>query len=182
MYIPIILGTSREGRKSKFVADFMLAKVKAENIETEIIDTLDFIAIVDDAKKRDSFKNYFAEKIIKADALIIVSPEYNHSYPGELKMMMDLLFDEFDKKPVGMCGVSKGIFGGARMLEMLKLLCVSFNMRPINREVMYFRNINTLFTEDGKITDPIYETQAPKFINYLKNQADEYRSQNPFKA
>lgn len=58
----------------------------------------------------------------RADGLVIVSPEYNHGYPGEMKLMLDQLYKEYNRKPVGICGVSSGALGGARMVEQLRLI------------------------------------------------------------
>jgi NAD(P)H-dependent FMN reductase len=56
--------------------------------------------------------------------------EYNHSYPGELKMLLDMLFSQYAHKPVGICGVSSGAWGGTRMVEQLRLVCLAFHLGP----------------------------------------------------
>jgi len=53
----------------------------------------------------------------KADGFIVVFPEYNHGYPGELKLLWDMAYDEYNGKPVVMVGVSAGGLGGARGIE-----------------------------------------------------------------
>lgn len=58
-------------------------------------------------------------KIKAADAFILVAPEYNHSYSGSLKFMLDLNLKEYIHKPVGFVGVSKGPWGGTRVIESL---------------------------------------------------------------
>ncbi|MCD8484007.1 NAD(P)H-dependent oxidoreductase [Candidatus Woesebacteria bacterium] len=59
------------------------------------------------------------ETIANADAFVIVTPEYNHGYPGSLKYMLDLSLKEYIHKPVAFVGVSKGPFGGTRVIESL---------------------------------------------------------------
>jgi NAD(P)H-dependent FMN reductase len=110
MFIPIILGTARVGRQSEKAAKFMLQEMVKAGVESELIDVRDHRITATDKKLPES--EALAKIIIKADALIVVSPEYNHGYPGELKMMLDMLYDEYFHKPVGFCGVSIGIFGG----------------------------------------------------------------------
>ena len=98
--------------------------------------------------------------------MIIVSPEYNHGYPGELKMMLDLLYKEYAQKPIGFCGVSAGGLGGARVVEQLRLVSIEFHMIPI-REAMYFSSVQDLFEENGKIKDESYSPRITKFLNEL---------------
>ena len=56
---------------------------------------------------------------MRADGLVIVAPEYNHGYPGILKHALDTNLKEYIHKPVGLCGVSAGGFGGTRVIESL---------------------------------------------------------------
>src|SRR3990167_5465126 len=122
MYIPIILGTAREGNSSENPAKFMLKEVLALKIESEIIKVKDYlIGATQQYEESDGIKA-LSEKINKTDGLIIVVPEYNHGYPGELKLLLDNFYDEYARKPVGLCGVSKGALGGARVVEQLRLV------------------------------------------------------------
>ncbi len=92
MYIPIILGTARKDRQSERVAQFILRKTLVKNTESEILDVRDYRIEATDNTGQIPQAKKLAKKIKKAVALIIVSPEYNHSYPGELKMMLDVLY------------------------------------------------------------------------------------------
>jgi NAD(P)H-dependent FMN reductase len=66
----------------------------------------------------------FADKIVKADGVIVVTPEYNGGYPGSLKNAIDLLYSEWKRKPVGISTVSAGAFGGAQVGPSLAFLFV----------------------------------------------------------
>ena len=57
--------------------------------------------------------------IVNADGLVIVTPEYNHGYPGTLKAVLDLLLREYIHKAVAFVGVSAGPWGGTRVIEAL---------------------------------------------------------------
>jgi len=166
MYIPIILGTARQGRQSEKVANFMLQEVVKVGIESEIIDVRDYPTEVTDNTGNSEQAKKLAEKIKKADSLIVVSPEYNHGYPGELKMMLDLLYKEYFGKPVGICGVSAGALGGARMIEQLRLVSIELHMLPI-REALYFGTVQNIFDEDGKIKDESYSKKVQTFLDEL---------------
>ncbi|MBI2665311.1 NAD(P)H-dependent oxidoreductase [Candidatus Woesearchaeota archaeon] len=167
MYIPIILGTARKGRRSEYAARFMLEKVKDYGgIKTELLDVKDYRIKATDNTQNSSQAKKLKSKISKANGIIIVSPEYNHGYPGELKMMLDMLYEQFHYKPVGICGVSAGGLGGARMVEVLRLSCIEFKMVPI-REAVYFSNIQDLFDDHGNIKDNSYHNKAKIFLNEL---------------
>ena len=172
MYIPIILGTARKGRQSEKVANYMLKEVTQLGLESEIIDVRDYKVEATDGTGESEQAKKLSEKITKANAVIIVSPEYNHGYPGELKMMLDLLYKEYAHKPVGFCGVSAGTLGGSRVVEQLRQVVVEYHMIPI-REAMYFSAVQNLFDEAGNIKDESYHTRAQAFFNelvsYIKN-------------
>ena len=102
----------------------------------------------------------------RADGLIIVSPEYNHGYPGELKILLDTLYQEYNRKPVGICGVSDGLMGGGRMVEHLRQVLVELQMAPIHA-ALYFRNVEKLFDTSGNMTDGAYEKRAKDFFDEL---------------
>src|SRR5436190_18024453 len=61
----------------------------------------------------------FSATVKRADGLSLVVPEYNHSFPGLLKHVLDTNLKEYIHKAVGVCGVSAGPFGGARMIQSL---------------------------------------------------------------
>ena len=168
MYIPIILGTAREGRRSASVANYLLKEVKekSKELETEIIDVKDYFEGFTDDKKESKIVQSFSEKISKADGLIIIVPEYNHGYPGELKLMLDMLYKEYAKKPVGMCGVSNGFLGGSRAIEQLRQVAIEFHMTPI-MEAIYFTSVQNLFDENGNIKDESYSKKISVFMQEL---------------
>lgn len=162
--IPVILGTVREGRYSEKVARFMLKQLENLGLQSEIIDTRDFI------EKKLSVLHY-AQKISAADALIVVAPEYNHSFPGEFKTMFDSLKREYAYKPLGICGVSSGPLGGSRMVEQLKLVGIELRMIPI-KEALYFSNVTELFDDQNNLKNDTYEKQISTFLTELKFLAE----------
>ncbi len=166
MYIPIILGTAREGRQSEKAAKFILGEVEGAGIETELIDVRDYrIEATNNTQEIPQAKK-LSQKITKADGLIIVSPEYNHGYPGELKMFLDMLYEQYAQKPVGFCGVSAGPLGGGRMVEQMRQVSVELHMVPI-REAIYFPAVYNLFDEKGNIKDNSYHERVKKFLDEL---------------
>lgn len=141
MNVPIILGTARKGRQSEKVAKFILKSAKKLNFSSNIVDVRDFKLYATDNSETSPLAKKLKKIIQMADGLIIVAPEYNYSYPGELKLMLDLLYQDYFGLPVGLAGVSSGNWGGIRVVEQLKLLAIAFGMVP--RSSIYFPNINT---------------------------------------
>lgn len=166
LYIPVILGTARKGRASENAARFMLGEVsKRDGVETELIDIRALGLAMDD--EGESIKDArFSERMNRADALVIVTPEYNHGYPGLLKHALDTNLKEYIHKAVGVCGVSAGGFGGTRVVE---------NLLPVLRELglvaifwdMNFSGAQKLFDESGNILDQSYAKRADKFLKEL---------------
>src|SRR4030095_15670953 len=113
LFIPLILGTTRQGRRTEHAARFVLEQTrKRADIETELIDVCKLPLKLDDAGEQMKDPK-FSGSIQRCDALIIVTPEYNHGYPGLLKHALDMNLAEYIHKAVGICGVSVGPFCGA---------------------------------------------------------------------
>lgn len=171
LYTPIILGTARNGRQTEKAAKYVSKEAEKFGLETEILDVRDYRTTATDNTKKSPEAKKLSEKINRADGLIIVAPEYNHGYPGELKMMLDLCYKEYFHKPVGLCGVSAGGLGGARCVEQLRQVVVELHMLPI-REAVYFSNITTLFNEKGEIKDKSYAERLKTFFSELSKYAE----------
>lgn len=161
--IPVLLGTARDGRCSEYAARYVHKLLKLKGIESDFIDPRDY------HEKKTFEKEHikpWSDIMRAADGLIIVSPEYNHGYPGPLKEMIDILYEEYARKPVAVCGVSAGGLGGARMAEQIKLVTIELHMCPI-RESVYFSNCHDLWNEDGSIKDTSYEARCQKMFEEL---------------
>jgi len=167
IFAPVILGTSRQGRASEYAAHFVFDHVsKRSDIRTDFIDIRNIRLSIDDAGEaiKDSG---FSATVAKADALILVVPEYNHSFPGLLKHVLDTNLKEYIHKAAGVCGVSAGPFGGARMIQSLLPVLRELGLVTIFSDV-YFGNAGKLFDPaTGAIADPAYTGRVDKFLNEL---------------
>lgn len=166
IFAPVILGTPRQGRASESVARFVFEEVsRRPDVETELIDIRNIRLSLDDAGEalKDS---QFSATVGRADALLLVVPEYNHSFPGLLKHVLDTNLKEYIHKAVGVCGVSAGPFGGARMIQNLLPVLRELGLVAIFEDV-YFGQAGKLFDPAGKITDPSYSRRLAKFADEL---------------
>jgi len=146
--ILIILGTAREGRQSEKVAKFIYNYLQQKNdVTCQLLDVADFTQSHSlGLNSQASLK--WRELIIWADAIIIASPEYNHSFPGELKLLLDSEATIYRDKVTAICGVSSGVFGGARMIEQLKLVLHTLGFKVINKN-LFFAQVQDIFLADG---------------------------------
>ncbi len=166
LFIPTILGTARRGRKSEHVARFVAGEVaKRSEVETKLIDIRDIPLSMTDAGEelKDS---EFSATVDRADALVIVVPEYNHGYPGLLKHVLDTNLKEYIHKAVGICGVSAGGFGGARVIESLLPVMRELGLVTIFWDVNFSR-VQDLFDDSGKLLDDSYVKHTDKFLKEL---------------
>jgi len=167
VFLPVVIGTPRQGRLTEPVAKFVFGEVsKRSDIETELIDIRKIPIRMDDAGEalKDS---EFSATVARADGLILVVPEYNHSFPGLLKHVLDTNLKEYIHKAVGVCGVSAGPFGGARMIQSLLPVLRELGLVTIFSDV-YFGTAGKLFDPaTGRITDPAYTSRVDKFLNEL---------------
>jgi NAD(P)H-dependent FMN reductase len=165
LFIPVILGTARQGRKSEHAARFVFEQTKRRaDIETELIDVCKLPMKLDDAGEQMKDPK-FSATIQRCDGLIIVTPEYNHGYPGLLKHALDMNLEEYIHKAVGICGVSAP-FGGARVIEGLLPVMRELGLITIFEDVN-FGKVGTLFDEQGNLVDQSYVRRLDKFLNEL---------------
>ena len=160
IFIPVLLGTGRIDRASEGVANFVINEiVKNKKVETKLIDVKECRYTVSTPPWGKGGANekstQWKEIMTRADGLIIVVPEYNHGYPGELKLMLDSLYAEYEKKPVLLCGVSSGRLGGARVVDHIKPVLIELKMVP-TQSALYFSGVGKLFDETGSINDDTY--------------------------
>jgi chromate reductase, NAD(P)H dehydrogenase (quinone) len=99
----------------------------------------------------------FREKIRAADALLIVTPEYNYSIPGVLKNAIDWASrppeQPFDGKPIGIMGASPGRLGSARAQYHLRQCFVFLNALILNRPEVMISGAPQMFDDQGRLTD-----------------------------
>ena len=90
----------------------------------------------------------FSEAVRAADAVVVVSPEYNGSIPGVLKNALDYIYGEWFRKPVGIVTVSAGGFGGVQVHNHLQLLFLRLKALPVAG--MHVSRVSGSFGEDGE--------------------------------
>ena len=166
LFLPVLLGTVRQGRESDKAARLVFEQTaNRPDVETELIDLRNLPMRLDDAGEQMKDPG-FSLLMDRCDGLIIVTPEYNHSFPGLLKHALDMNLKEYIHKAVGICGVSAGPFGGARVIEQLLPVMRELGLVAIFEDVN-FGKIGTLFDERGKLLDEHFIRRINKFLDEL---------------
>jgi NAD(P)H-dependent FMN reductase len=170
--IPIILGSTRRDRKSPRVATFVTNRLRATGkVEPQLIDLADLNLPIMEERLRmredpPPGLREFAAAVGNADALVVVTPEYNNGYPGVLKNALDYLLPEYRRKPVGIVTVSSGDFGGVNCLAMLRHIFLHMGAIPVPARLPIQR-VGESFDENGSPIDPAYNKRTDAFIAEL---------------
>jgi chromate reductase, NAD(P)H dehydrogenase (quinone) len=112
------------------------------------------------------------QKIRSADAILIVTPEYNYSVPGVLKNAIDWASRPYgdsawNGKPAAIMGASVGTLGTARAQYHLRQMFVFLNMYCVNQPEVMIANAHKHFDEQGKLTDETAQKLIRKLLEEL---------------
>lgn len=150
--IGLILGTTRVGRKSEGPAKYIFEKLNSrEDVDAEFVDPRDWNLSLNDDGGRNLPQ--MLEVVISNDGFLVVSPEYNHSYPGTLKFIMDQVKPvNYLHKAIGICGVSDGTIGGARMIEHATSLFHDLGLHQTKTDLLV-KEVKAPFESDEKFNE-----------------------------
>ncbi|MFT6144517.1 MAG: chromate reductase [Myxococcota bacterium] len=176
MNITIISGTNREGSTTLRVATHVTGLYAAqEGINASLLDLRDLPA---DTLSPMAYANKPAalqpliDQVLASDGLVIVTPEYNGSYPGALKLFIDMLPfpDAFDGRPVCYIGLASGYWGGIRPVEQLQQV---FGYRNAVQfcERVFFPGVHNTIGDDGApqpgLAADLLASQVTGFVEFI---------------
>jgi NAD(P)H-dependent FMN reductase len=137
LLITTIVGSIRQGRKSLAVAEYLHARIQEKTeLATRLLDLADYpLPPLEERREGESalpIARQLFEQLGEADGLLIVAPEYKGGVPGALKNVFDYFPPGLLRhKPVGICTVSAGGYGGISCLAQLRLLALAVGGVPI---------------------------------------------------
>lgn len=156
--IPVVLGSVRPRRLSERPAHLLVERLARLGCRAPLVDlrALD-LPVFGMSRDQDEVPAVIELKTIAAEANAIVwlTPEYNHGYTSAIKNAVDYLHHEITRKPMAVCGLSGGGLGGARAVEQLKLVLLELRAVTI-RDSVYFSDARALFDQDGTLQRPEY--------------------------
>ena len=155
--ITLIVGTNRPGSNTRKVAAQVEEIYAGLKVPLHVLDLAklppEIFAPAAYAEKPKSFQP-FADAVLQADGLHVVTPEYNGSLPGVMKYFIDMLkFPEsFEQKPVCFTGLAAGMWGALRPVEQLQAI-FGYRNAHIFPVRVFMPQINSLLDASGKIKD-----------------------------
>lgn len=165
LFIPVIVGTTRPDRESINVARLIRDKLsEREGVSTKLVDPRDY-DLSDDGNDPEDQINEYTDIVTRADGFFIVTPEYNHSFPGSLKSLLDKELENYMHKPAALAGASSGRFGGARAIESLVPVLRELGLVASSFDVSV-PNVQDQFDEDGNLL-------SDKLLNGTEKAVDE---------
>jgi chromate reductase len=174
--ITIIAGTNRPGSNTRRIANVVDAIYAGIKAPRSIIDLATLPAEIYSpesyAVKPAAFSS-ISQQVLNSDGLVIITPEYNGSFPGILKYFIDMLkFPEsFDRRPVCFIGLSAGIWGGLRSVEQLEMI-FGYRNAHIFPERVFIPRIGDAIDPQGTLFDPELrvrlEKQAAGFVDFVE--------------
>ena len=172
-HIAIISSSVRRKRNSHRVALYFKGFIEEKQVGTvSILDLAEYNFPIFDERLRLQQSPTpavldFAEKIKTADGVIIVTPEYNGGYPASLKNAIDLLYDEWRRKPIAIATVSDGSFGGTQVLTSLQFSLWKIQAWTVSA-MFPVPKVTETFDENGIALDKqATDKRATRFIDEL---------------
>jgi NAD(P)H-dependent FMN reductase len=165
--LQIIVGSTRPTRAVEQILPWLVQRAERHGgFEVEVLDLRDWQlpffqehlgTIVDfsDPTYSEPVVRAWNRKLAEGDAFIIVTAEYNHSVPGQLKNAIDSVFVSFAmrNKPVAFVGYSAGIAAGTRAVEHLALIAIEAEAVPLRNTVL-IPFVGEAFDDDDQPTNP----------------------------
>ncbi|MFF8911753.1 NADPH-dependent FMN reductase [Streptomyces sp. NPDC015032] len=155
--VAVLLASNREGRFAPVVSDWFLSRTAGHSgIETDLVDLAELDLPIAHSYRPDAEARArlaaVSPRLAAAEAFVVITPEYNHSYPAPLKNLIDWHHTEWQAKPVAFVSYG-GISGGLRAVEHLRQVFAELHTVGI-RETVSFHNAGALFDEQGRHKDP----------------------------
>ena len=155
--LTLISGTNRPGSNTRKVAAQVEEVYRGLEVPLAVLDLAklppEIFSASSYGQKPKSFEP-FAQGILDAIGLVVVTPEYNGGMPGVLKYFIDMLkFPEsFDRRPVCFVGLSAGQWGALRPVEQLQSI-FGYRNAFVYPERVFLPDIGDLLGEDGRLKD-----------------------------
>jgi NAD(P)H-dependent FMN reductase len=153
----VIVGSTREGRFGPTVATWFVEQAgQRDDVITEVVDLAEArlpteLSSEPGPEAAQSLASV-ASRLAAADAFVVVTPEYNHSFPASLKNAIDWHVTQWQAKPVGFVSYG-GLSGGLRAVEHLRQVFAELHTVTV-RDTVSFHGAWEQFDSDGRPKDP----------------------------
>jgi len=173
LQVAVIIGSTRGGRFGPVVANWLLGHIaQRADMAVDLVDLAEtplptVLPAFGEPPAEGSLEllRRISPRLAAADAFVIVTPEYNHSFPAPLKNAIDWHNREWHAKPVGFVSYG-GLSGGLRAVEQLRVVLAELHAVTI-RNTVSFHDYGGKFDADGKATDPAGDGAAKSMLDQL---------------
>ncbi|MGW1934667.1 NADPH-dependent FMN reductase [Streptomyces sp. NPDC001919] len=165
--LALVVASDREGRFAPVVTDWFRSRLaEREDFTVTVVDLAEInlpTSLSHDPSPAVRAELAKVSPVLEAaDAYVVVTPEYNHSFPASLKNLIDRHYTEWQAKPVGFVSYG-GISGGLRAVEQLRQVYAEMHAVTV-RDTVSFHHAHGLFDADGRHKDPAAAEGAAKAL------------------
>lgn len=167
MHITVVQGTARTNNHSQRVAAAIVAALQQSDatvVQTSVAEHVTKAVTVPAWGEggADTQPTAWKALVEQTDRFVFVIPEYNHSFPGEWKLLMDTLFPEYRGKVAFVATVSDGQFAGVRVMEHVLPVLANFKF-TLGAARLHIGQVDKRITDDGTVTDATTQERLKKF-------------------
>jgi NAD(P)H-dependent FMN reductase len=164
--VAVIVGSVRQPRVGRVLGDWVAARAnRRPGLAVDLIDLAEADLPLASTRPGGVLDSPIAGRLAAADAYVVVTPEYNHSFPAALKNAIDWHYREWMLKPVAFLGYGAGS-GGIRAIEQLRLVFAELSTVTIRNSVLLSQPWERV-TERGFAADPSAERAAETMLDEL---------------
>ncbi len=170
--IAVILGSTRPQRAGKGIAQWFMKQTESySDAQFDLIDLQEVnLPFLDEPvpplmqQYQNEHTKQWSKTISSYDGYIVITPEYNHSFPAVLKNAFDYIYHEWAKKPMAIVSYGASA-GGARAAEQLRLVAIELQMAPIREQILIPQVWSAV--ENGVVKADHLLGDLPKMMNEM---------------
>jgi NAD(P)H-dependent FMN reductase len=170
LQLTVIIGSAREGRSGAVIATWFLGEVQSFGLfDVDVVDLarieLPMSLTQSPGPQLAAVLAEIGGRLESADAFIVITPEYNHSFTAPMKNLIDWHRTEWQAKPVGFVSYG-GLSGGLRAVEQLRQVFAELHATTI-RDTVSFHAVWEQFDPDGRLRSPDAAVPAKLLLEQL---------------
>ncbi|CAL9450706.1 FMN reductase [Streptomyces griseomycini] len=163
LHVTVVVGSNRHGRFGPVVAGWLLDRLRDRaDLAVDVVDVadIDLPTTMEPTARATAALADVTPKLARADAFVVLTPEYNHSFPAGLKNLIDWHYGEWRAKPVALVTYG-GLAGGLRAAEHLRQVFAELHAVTV-RDTVSFHGAAAAFDDEGRPRDPARPDAAAK--------------------
>lgn len=184
-HLAVVVASTREGRFADVIRDWFVHQTRRrQDLRVEVVDLAEARLPATLPHRPTPEVERFAARLDDADAFVVITPEYNHSFPAPLKQAIDLTSSQWHAKPLGFVSYG-GTSGGLRAVEQLRLVFAEHHMVTV-RETVSFHRAWDRFDAHGQPKEPegpsCAATRLLDQLTWWARALRDARAQRPYAA